>query len=260
MLLLAVLETFTFKGMKSPPLRISPARGVDFPDLNLGVKSPSENWYTSEPYFSAYERILGSDHDVLVLITDYQESKKTSPLRLQIKYWKYLRRTQVADRTLCRIALKQRARLIADDEGRAKRVVRFLVHVNQMDWRAKRILELVEHMGDATKIPDLISKAEKDFEKTNRGRLKKGEIPIPESDIQVLRNILMVQPLHVGIVDAADNWVIEVLKQSALAPSETEWSTFLTSPLNGLIGVSLALQWRYNFKHLFGKTIQGEFK
>ena len=27
--------------------------------------SPSENFCTSEPFFSAYERLLGSDHDVL---------------------------------------------------------------------------------------------------------------------------------------------------------------------------------------------------
>jgi len=93
MLLVAVLETFTFKGMNPPPLRISPARGVDFPDLDLGIKSPSENYCTSEPFFSAYERLLGSDHDVLVLITNYQDTKKTSPLRLQLIRWKYLKRT-----------------------------------------------------------------------------------------------------------------------------------------------------------------------
>ncbi|MGL4419394.1 MAG: hypothetical protein ACRCZF_01895, partial [Gemmataceae bacterium] len=62
MLLVAVLEKHTFKGLKAPPLRINPARGVDLPDLDLGVKSPSENFCTSEPYYSAYERLIGSEH------------------------------------------------------------------------------------------------------------------------------------------------------------------------------------------------------
>ncbi|MBY0526753.1 MAG: hypothetical protein K2R98_25400 [Gemmataceae bacterium] len=71
MILVAVLETFTFKGRKVPALRINPARGVDLPDLGLGIKSPSENYCTSEPFFSAYERLIGSSYDLLVLITDY---------------------------------------------------------------------------------------------------------------------------------------------------------------------------------------------
>ncbi len=34
-------------------LTINPARGVDIPDLDLGIKSPSENYCTSEPFFYA---------------------------------------------------------------------------------------------------------------------------------------------------------------------------------------------------------------
>ena len=75
------------------------------PDLDLGVKSPSENYCTSEPFFSAYERLLGGEHDVLVLLTDYQQAKKKPPLRLQIIQWRYLRASQVTDCNLCRIAL-----------------------------------------------------------------------------------------------------------------------------------------------------------
>ena len=66
MLLVAVLETYTFAGLSAPPLRINPARGVDLPDLDLGVKSPSENYCTSEPFFSAYERLIGGEDDMLV--------------------------------------------------------------------------------------------------------------------------------------------------------------------------------------------------
>jgi len=42
MLLVGVLETYTFTAVKAPLLRINAARGVDLPDLDLGVKSPSK--------------------------------------------------------------------------------------------------------------------------------------------------------------------------------------------------------------------------
>jgi len=252
MLLVAVLETFTFKGMNPPPLRISPARGVDFPDLDLGIKSPSENYCTSEPFFSAYERLLGSDHDVLVLITNYQDTKKTSPLRLQLIRWKYLKRTQIADHNLCRIARKHRSWLLAADEARAKRVIRFLAYVNQSDWRAKRILSLIDNLDDEARIRSLVQKAETEFERTNRDRLRRDKIPIPDSDIAALRGVLEITPLYLGVIDAAESWVVDVRKETARAPSGTEWSSFLTGPLDGQIGMSLALQWRYNFGPLFG--------
>jgi DNA (cytosine-5)-methyltransferase 1 len=35
-------------------------------------------------------------------------------------------------------------------------------------------------------------------------------------------------------------------------PNDNEWQRFLTSPLDGLIGMSFALQWRYDFGKLFG--------
>ena len=252
MLLVAVLETYTFKGLKAPPLRINPARGVDLPDLDLGVKSPSENFCTSEPFFSAYERLIGSEHDVLVLLTDYQDAKKTPPLRLQIIQWRYLKNTQIADHNLCRIALKHRDWLVSTDEALAQRVFRFLAYINQSDWRAKRLLYLVDHLRDENQIRDVLKKAAKEFAATNKQRLKKDKVPIPESDLDALERVLKVSPLHLGVIDAADNWVIDVRKDTARAPNENEWQRLLRGPLDGMIGMSLALQWRYNFGPLFG--------
>ena len=88
--------------------------------------------------------------------------------------------------------------------------------------------------------------------KTNKMRLKKDKLPIPDADLDALKSILTVSPLHLGIVDAADNWVVEVRKDTARAPNDNEWQRLLTGPLDGLIGMSLALQWRYNFGPLFG--------
>ncbi|MGL4422799.1 MAG: hypothetical protein ACRCZF_19180, partial [Gemmataceae bacterium] len=234
-----------------PPLRINPARGVDLPDLDLGVKSPSENFCTSEPYYSAYERLIGSEHDVLVLLTDYQVAKKTPPLRLQIIQWKYLKSTQIADHHLCRIALKHREWLVSTDEARAQRVFRFLAYINQSDWRAKRLLHLIDHLRDEARIHEVLKKAEKEFATTNKERLKKDKVPIPESDLVALQGILKVSPLYVGIIDAADNWVVDVRKDTARAPNDNEWQRLLRGPLDGMIGMSLALQWRYNFGPLF---------
>jgi hypothetical protein len=70
--------------------------------------------------------------------------------------------------------------------------------------------------------------------------------------LEALKKVLQVTPLHVGVIDALENWVVEVRKDSARSASEDEWKRFLKSPLDGRIGMSLALQWRYNFGPLFG--------
>jgi hypothetical protein len=113
-------------------------------------------------------------------------------------------------------------------------------------------VKLIEHMRDDEQVRALIKKAEKDFTRTNKAKLKKDKLPLPDADIEALKGILNVSPLHVGIVDAAENWVVEALKDTARAPNENEWQRLLVSPLDGLIGMSLALQWRYNFGPLFG--------
>lgn len=256
MLLIAVLETHTFAGLSLPPMKINPARGVDLPDLDLGVKSPSENFCTSEPFYSPYERLLGSDHDVLVLLTDYQQAKKNPPLKLQIIKWRYLNKTQLADKNLCGIALKNRAWLVEKDESFAKRVFRFLAFVNQSDWRAKRILRLIEHIQDEQRIREVLVKADTEFQKMNAERLRKDKIPTPDTELEALKRILEIKPLHVGIVDAAENWVVEVIKETARLPNGNEWSRLLNGPLDGIIGISPALQWRYNFGPLFGMEIE----
>ena len=64
-LLVCVLEKYVFNS--EIQLSVNPARGVDIPELELGVKSPSTNYCTSEPYFSAYERILGNEYDAIIL-------------------------------------------------------------------------------------------------------------------------------------------------------------------------------------------------
>ena len=130
MLFAGVLEKFTFAKNEAPVLHIDPARGVDFPELQLGVKSPSENFCTSEPFFSAYERLIGNEHDALILLTDYQTAKKSPPLRIRVIKWQYLRGTQIADANLCDIARRHRRWLVKDSDARAQKLFRFLAYVN----------------------------------------------------------------------------------------------------------------------------------
>jgi hypothetical protein len=251
MLFVAVLETVTFQDVKVPQLRLNPARGVDLPDLDLGIKAPSQNYATSEPFFSAYERLLGSEYDALIMVTDYQEAKEHPPLRLQIIQWRYFLSTELADFALTAIARKHREWLLHQSEVWTQKIFRFLAYINRSDWRAKHLLRIIDAMQEADRIQRLVLEAEIDFRKKNDQRARKDKDAIPEHEIESLLSIAEVQPVTLGIVDAADNWVVENYKDFARLPNENEWGRLLVCPLNGQIGMSFALQWRYNFGRVF---------
>ena len=251
MLFVAVLETTTFRDVEIPELRLNPARGVDLPDLDLGIKAPSQNYATSEPFLSAYERLLGSEYDALILLTDYQKRKLHPPLRLQVIRWYYFLNTELADFALTAIARKHRDWLLTQSEAWTQKIFRFLAYINQSDWRAKHLLRIIGAIQEADRIQKLILEAEIDFRKKNEQRARKDKDAIPEHEIKSLLSIAEAQPITLGIIDAADNWVVENYKDFARLPNENEWNRLLVSPLNGQIGMSFALQWRYNFARVF---------
>ena len=250
MLLLCVLETFTFAEYNLK-LRINPARGTDLPDLDLGIKSPSTNYCTSEPFFSAYERLLGSSHDAVILLTDYQEAKAISPFKLQIKKWKYLEKTEIADEALCQIGRNNREFLLRQNEVWAQKMFRFLAFVNQSDWMAKKLLEVAKNIAVPEKIPALIKQAEADFSGNNKRLAKEDKPIIPDSNMEALKNILNSNPIQMGVIDALDTWVVENLQEAGRLPGTDEWKILKEGPLNGKIGMSFALQWRFNFGRIF---------
>ena len=251
MLLVCVLETVDFGDGTFPEQRINPARGVDLPDLDLGVKSPSENYSTSEPFFSAYERLLGSEFDIVVLLTDYQTAKTSPPLKLQIIKWRYLRGTQVADATLCSLARRHREWLLSKNEVWTQKFFRFLAYVNQSDWRARWILKIAAVMQDDSEVTKTITACEKDFVTKNAEAVKEDKLLIPDDDLDALKRILEMTPIHAGVIDALDNWVTDTLMDAGRMPNNNEWQRLKNGPLDGKIGMSFALQWRYNFGHLF---------
>jgi hypothetical protein len=248
MLLAAVLEQHIFVGQL---IRVNPARGVDFPDLGLSVKAPSENYCTSEPFFSAYERLIGGESSALVLLTNYQSQKKRPPLKLQVLNSRFLEKTQIADKGLCRLALRLREGLATDQEPHLTRVIRFLAFVNQSDWRAKQLLRLFAVWPDDDAVAEVAARSPGEFAAYNKGRVKKGMEPLPDADLRAILTAAKVQPSLIGLVDAADNWVAEVTKDFGRLPNDNEWQRFLSSPLDGMIGMSFALQWRYNFQKAF---------
>lgn len=249
-LLVAVLETLTFQDIEPSFLTINPAKGVDLPELEIGIKSPSENFCTSEPFYSAYERLLGIEYDCLVLLTNYQEVKNKPALKLEITKFKYLSNTELADAELCRLARKHREWLIAQNEAAAKKIFWFLAYVNQHDWRAKWLLTLIEEIN-SNEVAGIINKAEKDFAKRNKQLEKKNKKLIPEKELQAIQKIQSVTPAYIGIIDAASNWVIDFYGDAARLPNENEWKRLKSSSLNGKISISFALQWRYNFRKCF---------
>jgi hypothetical protein len=251
MLFVSVLETFTYKTYNTGKFTINPAKGVDIPELELGIKSPSENFSTSEPFFSAYERLLGNDYDAVILLTDYQKAKKKPPIKIQIIKWKYLKGSQIADRTLCKLARIHREWLINKNQAMAKKVIRFLSYVNQQDWKAKHLLKMIEVLHDDQKIRAKIKAAIADYKTKNLKNEKDGKTLISEEAFNSIREIQNISPLYFGVIQAADDWVIDTHKDFARIANDNEWKRYLSSPLDGMIGMSFALQWRYNFSSVF---------
>lgn len=253
MTLLGVLEKHTLAEFDIPHLQVNPAKGVDIPFLDLGVKSPSENFCTSEPFFSAYERLLGNESDAIILLTDYQTAKKNPPpVRMQIIKAAYMTGSEISDRNLCAIALKNRQRLFDENEALCKKMVQFLCHLNQQDWRAKALLNLVDilYEGDHA-IDEKINELEVHFKKKVNADIKKGIEPISITEFEKIEVIKASNTKVSSIVNACSDWVIDNHKDFARLPNDNEWQRFLRSPLDGKIGLSFALQWRYNFGNLF---------
>jgi hypothetical protein len=251
-LFVGVIERSLFAG-EDVRLSNNPPKGVDIPELELGVKSPSTNFCTSEPFFSAYERILGNEYDAVVLLTNYQEAKKKEPYILQIIDKQYLRGSEIADKNLCLLCWKLRREY--NDNVILQRMLRFVAYVNQSDWEAKSLLCLLNaDMSDVEAIDELISRIERKYIHDNRKRGENGQEPIPTDSLDRIKRITEVSPRDQGIVSALDDWVLLNQQENARAPSEHEWRRFLRSPLDGKIGMSFALQWRYNFGSIFDEA------
>lgn len=249
-LLACVLEKFVLDSKIK--LHINPAKGVDIPELQLGIKSPSKNFCTSEPYFSAYERLVGNENDALILLTDYQSSKrqidKNHGLKLQILDIKYLKGAEIADRHLCKIAESLKT-VYARQEDMFRRAIHFLAYINQGDWEASRLLEMIQNcvIGDR-KLTAELQRIKRDFDQKNMKNMREGKELIP---IEHFSHIEAAATSQTDVILQAEGWVSRTLNENWHSPSQTVWQRILTQPLEGKIGMSFALQWRYNFASVF---------
>ena len=247
-LLVCVIEKYILDSKIE--LSINPARGVDIPELSLGVKSPSTNYDTSEPFFSPYERLLGNEYDAIVLLTNYQTAKKKSPFVLQILQIRYLRGSEIADANLCVMAKSLREKY--EDAIELKKAIKFLAYVNQSDWEASWILKLMrEVIVNGEKLESFIDKIKKDFEEKNKKNEQNNRELLPNDALDRLCSLKKVIPSEHSIINAADNWVILTQKDNGRCPNDNEWRRFMNGKLDGKISMSFALQWRYYFKAIF---------
>lgn len=128
---------------------------------------------------------------------------------------------------------------------------RFLAYINQQDWRAKHLLKLVEVLPYHDSIVERVQDARNDFDRQNARRARANKEPLPEEVIQDIERISTVRPTCLGVIDGSDNWVVRTHKDAARTPTENEWNRLVSGPLDGKIGMSFALQWRYNFGRIF---------
>lgn len=234
-------------------LNINPARGVDVPELELGIKSPSRNYCTSEPYFSAYDRLLGNEYDTIVLLTNYQDAKRVNPFILQIEKIKYLRGSEVADKHSCECAKLWRDKFNSDDDfAMNQKYFRFLAYINHMDWEAERLLEIVEHvvLGNVT-LEREISRIDRAFQTKNRANLRDGKDLLDTGILDRIHSLRGTNNIERSVIGLADDWVVTTQRNNARFPDENEYRRIMSGPLDGKITMSFALQWRYNFKFLF---------
>ena len=255
----AVMESYFLDGMR---LSVNPAKGVDVPELELGIKSPSTNWCTSEPFFSPYERLLGNENDAIVLLTNYQEAKgmnKVSRFKLQILKAEYLMGSEIADKKLCDIARRFRD-LYRGDLARLMRVFRFVSYVNQQDWAAKHLIGLMQGELDDASIDAAVTMIKSKFMADNAKAIKNSKTPLDPSVLRQVTRVSDVTPRVAGLIEAIDSWVRISSNGTARDPNENEMKRLVSGALNGRISMSFALQWRYNFEGVFPGVKSGKAK
>ena len=89
------------------------------------------------------------------------------------------------------------------------------------------------------------------FQKKRKKDIKNGEFHLDESIYDKLNSIKVSSNRVEKIINYCSDWVIHTHKDFARMPNDNEWERFLRSPLDGKIGLSFALQWRFNFGHVF---------
>src|SRR5882762_4020242 len=214
MLLVADIERNVLTGKLATRRSINPAKGVDVPDLDLGIKSPSTNWCTSEPFSNAYERLLGTEYDVLAVITNYQDVKQKPPLKIQLDLHHYFEGHEVADKGLCKRAKKIREPVLQLGDAPARKVFKFLAFAVQSEWLCKVLLDLIRSLDKPDDLPKILDGALEKFDRDSK-RLK---VRLPLEDKQFLEELRKSTPLNRAVIEAADDYLVGRWQEAARLP------------------------------------------
>lgn len=113
--------------------------------------------------------------------------------------------------------------LVREGESTAKRVFQFLAYVNQRDWRARKLLDLLDGIDQpANQFNLTLPRIEKDYATQNKLRLSKGSELIPESDLNALRQVFPITRDSLSLTRQLDDWVTEFLKDASRVPNDNE--------------------------------------
>ena len=131
-------------------------------------------------------------------------------------------------------------------------MIQFLTHLNQSDWRGKNLLLLLDILQESDqRIEEEIRKIFKTYTKLLNSNEETSIELISNNEINCFKTIQSSNNKQDAIINCCNDWVIDNHKDFARMPNDNEWARFLKSPLNGKIGMSFALQWRYNFGSIF---------
>ena len=214
----------------------SAARGVDLPELNLGIKATSDRQpQSSEPFKNAYERIFGIENALLVFIYNGTAYTAEAEANLRCIQHYLLSETNVADKSLCASARSVRdlynRKIINEDV--LKSVLRLLV---LSDKSKKEFLDMCRFVHEMTSILSGKTK-EVDFRFLD---------PAADNPTKYLSST--------AVREGLDKAIRAYQKQFASFPfandgliTKKQLQDFQDHPLDGKISISFALQWRFQF-------------
>ncbi len=214
----------------------SAAKGVDLPELNLGIKATSDRQpQSSEAFKNAYERIFGIDNALLVFIYNGTAYANDVEENLRCIQHYLLSETNVADKGLCAFARDARelygGNIIGDDL--LKSVLRLLVVSDKSNREFLGMSRIVREMAS------ILS-----------GRTEGVEFRYLDAKAADTRRYLTGTKVQKALVDAVRAYQAHFpsfpFANDGLI-SDEQFVLFLEHPLDGKISISFALQWRFQF-------------
>jgi hypothetical protein len=215
----------------------SAAKGVDLPELNLGIKATSDRQpQSSEAFKSAYERIFGIENALLVFIYNGTAYSGEAEENLRCVQHYLLSETNVADRGLCGYARDvrelYREKIIGEDL--LKSILRLLVVSDKSKKEflgmARLIHEMASILGGGTKGVQ--------FRYLDASKA---------SDVMAYLTDTKVQHALAAAVDAYQaHFDSYPFANDGMIDGE-QFKVFQEHPLDGKISLSFALQWRFQF-------------